>query len=215
MSDAVAPRKGVTPKALADLPTAIHRVCTDLIETGQAVTVTEIATRVGISTAALYRRSEVREIIDAYRAPRTGSTEDAASGQASHTVGRPRINPDAAYDKARVTWIYAPGQLERLKSWAAKAGITNRKGLPVLDEAIRRAVDHGLKLPFDPEMVQAPDGRRVGQAPTEGSGKSPHTKWTPGPGQLGEIDARAAEHGLGRNATMRAVVEAALRDLEY
>jgi hypothetical protein len=124
----------------------------------------------------------------------------------SRQKGRPRLNPDVAYERARVTWVYAPGQLERLTRWALKLGI--HRG-----EAIRRAVDRGLAYPFAPDAVSAPEGRRVGQAPVAATGKSKHTKWIPRPGQLAAIDALAAQHGISRNAVMRALVEHVLLDV--
>ncbi len=51
-----------------DLLDRVHGACTDLVDAGTEVTFTEVAARTGISRATLYRRRELRELIDRHRA---------------------------------------------------------------------------------------------------------------------------------------------------
>jgi CTP-dependent riboflavin kinase len=51
-----------------DLHTRVHAACADLNSAGSEVTFTEVAARTGISRATLYRRRELRELIDRHRA---------------------------------------------------------------------------------------------------------------------------------------------------
>jgi hypothetical protein len=50
-----------------DLTDQVRTACQDLVRQGSTVTFSKIAERTGISRATLYRRPELREIVDAHR----------------------------------------------------------------------------------------------------------------------------------------------------
>lgn len=124
-------------------------------------------------------------------------------------AGRPPMDPQGLTGGlAQVAWIYGPGQLDLLRTWAAEDNVK-------LSAAIRHAVAIGLGRPFPKALVEheanlvTGRGRRAGE-PGEGR-SSPHYKWTPGPGQLEKLDARASQLGLSRNAVTRVAVRVAER----
>jgi transposase-like protein len=51
----------------ADLVARVERACAKISEEGAPVTFAEVASRVGISKATLYRRSELRSIVEEHR----------------------------------------------------------------------------------------------------------------------------------------------------
>lgn len=51
-----------------DLPARVRAACTDLAQHGD-ITFPAVATRTGISRATLYRRRDLREIVEAHRDP--------------------------------------------------------------------------------------------------------------------------------------------------
>jgi AcrR family transcriptional regulator len=57
------------PDQPRDLLGHVRAACTELTRTGVDVTFTAIAERTGISRATLYRRRELRELIDRHRTP--------------------------------------------------------------------------------------------------------------------------------------------------
>ena len=61
------------PNPPSDMPTAVRQACTDLARSGQPVTFAEIAARTGISRTTLYRRRDLRALIEDHRDP-TGET---------------------------------------------------------------------------------------------------------------------------------------------
>jgi AcrR family transcriptional regulator len=50
-------------------PEAVRRACTDRARTGEPVTFTAIAEAAGISRATLYRRRDLRDIVERHRDP--------------------------------------------------------------------------------------------------------------------------------------------------
>lgn len=52
-----------------DLPDQVRAACKTLTRQGKAVTSPQVAEQFGISRATLYRRRDLREIVDAYRDP--------------------------------------------------------------------------------------------------------------------------------------------------
>ncbi len=51
----------------ADLPHRVERACQDLLTTGQPITFHEVAARAGTGRATLYRRPELRAIVEEHR----------------------------------------------------------------------------------------------------------------------------------------------------
>jgi AcrR family transcriptional regulator len=51
----------------ADLVTRVESACTQLVERGEAVTFAAIATTAGVAKATLYRRPELRAIVEEHR----------------------------------------------------------------------------------------------------------------------------------------------------
>ena len=52
----------------AELVTRVERACAQLSDEGAPVTFAEVAARVGLSKATLYRRAELRSIVEEHRA---------------------------------------------------------------------------------------------------------------------------------------------------
>ncbi|TDE60277.1 hypothetical protein E1295_00035 [Nonomuraea mesophila] len=50
-----------------DLPSTVRDACADLIRAGEHVTFTAIAARIGLSRTTLYRRRDLRQIIEQHR----------------------------------------------------------------------------------------------------------------------------------------------------
>jgi ubiquinone biosynthesis protein UbiJ len=50
-------------------PAAVRDACTTIAATGKAVTFTAVAEQTGISRTTLYRRQDLRELIDQHRRP--------------------------------------------------------------------------------------------------------------------------------------------------
>lgn len=51
-----------------DLVARVERACADIADSGAALTFAEVASRVGLSRPTLYRRTELRSIIEEHRA---------------------------------------------------------------------------------------------------------------------------------------------------
>ncbi len=50
-------------------PAAVRDACSELISAGKAVTFTAVARKTGISRTTLYRRHDLRDVIDQHREP--------------------------------------------------------------------------------------------------------------------------------------------------
>lgn len=53
-------------------PAAVRDACTELISTGKAATFTAVAEQTGISRTTLYRRTDLRQLIEEHREPARG-----------------------------------------------------------------------------------------------------------------------------------------------
>lgn len=51
-----------------DVLTRLERACTELSEAGRPVTITAVAALTGLSRATIYRRSELRAVVEDHRA---------------------------------------------------------------------------------------------------------------------------------------------------
>jgi hypothetical protein len=51
-----------------DLVPRVERACADIVDAGDTVTFAAVAARVGVAKATLYRRAELRSIIEEHRA---------------------------------------------------------------------------------------------------------------------------------------------------
>ena len=51
----------------ADLVTRVESACTQLVEGGEAVTFVSVSTHAGVAKATLYRRPELRAIVEEHR----------------------------------------------------------------------------------------------------------------------------------------------------
>ena len=58
-------------------PAAVRDACARLASTGKAVTFTAVAEQTGISRTTLYRRHDLRELIDQHRKPGDGQLSPA------------------------------------------------------------------------------------------------------------------------------------------
>ena len=71
-------------------PAAVRDACTELISTGKAVTFTAVAEQTGISRTTLYRRCDLRDLIEQHREPddaRLSLTRiEAEIGQLRHAL---------------------------------------------------------------------------------------------------------------------------------
>lgn len=52
----------------SDLVTCVEQACTQMTDEGSTITFAEVASRVGLSKATLYRRAELRSIVEEHRA---------------------------------------------------------------------------------------------------------------------------------------------------
>jgi Family of unknown function (DUF6262) len=71
-------------------PAAVRDACTELISTGKTVTFAAIAEQTGISRTTLYRRRDLRDLIEQHREPDDGRLSlarmEAEIGQLRHAL---------------------------------------------------------------------------------------------------------------------------------